>query len=271
VLKAPVAVAADGVNSQITEQLGLSQKKETPTRRVHYIMEGVDCPYQNAYIFYRGSTYDPTRHVNTIPRTGGDRRWRLSCKSEEGLKYFLTKGKVADWFKHAKIIEKGGHGKTIQYSPIREPVVGNLLIVGDAAGTTDVLIHGALVCGYHAGNAVAKALTHGVETGLQEYRTFWQNSIEFIKHPKRSSPRSFDKYFTEEEMDYLFKLIDNELFPGVMNSFKNFEATAGAILKHQDIIQRENSALFTKIETWMGISADEFRASRHAFSYRRIQ
>jgi flavin-dependent dehydrogenase len=278
-IEAKIAVAADGCNSRITESLGLNETRTYLGRAgpfMGYVVEGVDCPYENAYLFYRASTYAPTIVVNTIPRACGNDVWSILPRTEEGMKYFITKGRVADWFKNAKIIHKAGYYNDM-YSPIREPVAGNVLIVGDAAGIYEVEIHGALACGYRAGLSVAKAVKEDKEAGLKDYVNWWQNSIEYVRNPsimnnlRKAIEGSFDKYFTEEEVDYLFSLIDNEMFPGVMNPFTMFDATVDAFLKHQDIIQKERPSLLKKIEEWIGMSAEEFKASRSAFSYTIIK
>ena len=89
------------------------------------------------------------------------------------------------------------------------------------------------------------------------------------KVPKNARKPDLYTYFTEEEIDYLFKLIDNEMFPTVMSPHKN--ATVDALLKHQDMIQKEKPAPLKKIEEWIGISAKEFKASRSSFSYNIIR
>jgi flavin-dependent dehydrogenase len=274
-IEAKVGVAADGVNSSITESLGLNEKRQYLGKMgpfMGYVVEGVECPYENAYLFYRASTYSPTVVVNTIPRASGNNVWLILPRTEEGLKYFLTKGRVADWFKNAKVIFKAGYHNEM-YTPIMEPVAGNVLIVGDAAGTYEVEVHGALACGYEAGVAAARAVREDKEKGLKAYVDWWQNSIEYVRNPsvinvfKKAAVESFDKYFTEDEIDYIFSLINNEMFPGVMNPFTMFDKTADAFFKHADKIRKERPSLLKKIEKWIGMSSREFKASRSAFTY----
>jgi flavin-dependent dehydrogenase len=239
-------------------------------------MEGVECPYENAYFFFRGSTYSPARYINAIPRASGNDVIYFHDETEERNKFFLTKSPVADWFKNAKIVQKGSENRTT-YTPIMEPVLGNILIVGDAAGSFEVEIHGALACGYKAGLSVIKAVNEG--KGLEEYIDWWQNSIEYVRKRKlwseyaeeRRIRVSFREKFTDEEIDCLFKLIDDEMFPGLMNPFIMWERMADAFLNYQDVIQKEKPNILKKIEDWIGMSAKEFKASRSAFSYKIIR
>ena len=62
--------------------------------------------------------------------------------------------------------------------PLERPVMDNVLAIGDAAAFAEVENQGALMCGYHAANAVVKELEGN--NGIEDYIKWWQQSFEFF-------------------------------------------------------------------------------------------
>lgn len=255
-LKGQMLIAADGLNSRIVEGLGLNNKRTLmgTSKMVEYVMEGVDNPFQNSIFKFVGKVYSPAKmvYLNSTPY-GHETCFVLT--RPEAIEYFIKKGKISTWFKNAKIIEK----RTAiinSRSPIIEPLVGNILIVGDAAGTTEVLIQGALMLGYKAGLVAAEALklrrNEEKQRKLNEYVNFWRSSIDYVRNPEmiltiRKGVNLFPFLDELGELDYIFSLTNDDVFEGELNPVKLLEQDLRAILKYKEKIKAEKPELFKKI------------------------
>ncbi len=253
-------IAADGVNSHIVESLGLNEKREFRGKSVMmgYTLENVENPYPNSIFKFIGSTYSPARllYMNSTP-WGHKTCFVLSRK--EAVEYFIRKGKLSSWFKKAKIIEKRV-AVTIARSAIREPILGNILIVGDSAGTTEVLMQGALMCGYKAGLAVVNASkekkVEEKDRRLREYADFWKTTVEYIRDPGIIPTIRKGVYlypFLEEigASDYIFSLTNEDVFEAELNPFTLLEHDMKNIWKHKKRIQEERPELFKKLVDYL--------------------
>jgi len=159
---------------------------------------------------------------------------------------FTKKSPVAYMFEKAKI-EQSHCCTTKAYSPLKTPYKGNCLILGDAAAFVEVETQGALMCGYRAANAVAKELSG--EKGFDAYTKWWQDSFEFNSSDVMRVAQGFalvPKY-SDEELDYLFGLIEGERLQGTYNQYRSPEIMWDAIMNHSDKIKSERSELFEKI------------------------
>jgi hypothetical protein len=139
---------------------------------------------------------------------------------------------------------------------ILDPVCGNVLVVGDAAGQVEVENQGAMACGYQAGNAVFKELEG--EGGFKQYSEWWQNSFEFNNpkgyHKPTAGGTVFQLFktigtFPGDEIDYLFCLIENDTLEGAINQYRVPQILLTGILKHKDTIKKEKPELYEKIRT----------------------
>ena len=73
----------------------------------------------------------------------------------------------------------------------REPVVGNVMIVGDAASFIEVYVQGAIMYGFRAAKAAAKEMQGG--GGFAEYVDYWKTSYEYNKPEFRGDYTEFDR------------------------------------------------------------------------------
>jgi flavin-dependent dehydrogenase len=123
----------------------------------------------------------------------------------------------------------------------------NTIVIGDAAAFVEVETQGALMCGYRAANAVAKELSG--ERGFDAYTKWWKDSFEFNSSDVMRVAQGFalvPKY-TDEELDYLFGLVEGERLEGTYNQYRSPKIMWDAIMNHSDKIKSERSELFEKI------------------------
>jgi flavin-dependent dehydrogenase len=118
----------------------------------------------------------------------------------------------ASWFHHARVVKKmaagGGPGLRTQ---IREPVAGNVVIVGDAAAPVETWIQGAVACGYLAVKAIEKELNG--QKGYPEYINWWQKAFAFNDphYWKVAGIFPINKICSDEEVDYLYSLFQGRV------------------------------------------------------------
>jgi flavin-dependent dehydrogenase len=228
-LEARNAIAADGIRSRIVESLGLNKNRRPltpPMKIVGYMMEGLENVPRNSWLTFSIPSINPQTDiwmymlaegrmmVGTGPVT-------LSPKTIiERFMKFLT---YAHWFRHARVVKKTACGPIVRI-PIREPVVGNVLVVGDAGAANETLIQGAIACGNLAVKAIEKEL-NGQE-GYRQYMEWWKNAFEFNDPSffKTMARYMFlNRLCSDEEIDYLYKLFQDKIGVSQVIIAKNLE------------------------------------------------
>lgn len=163
---------------------------------------------------------------------------------------FIKSSPLSSHFTHAYIIEKRGCSVK-SYDSILKPYDKNVLVIGDSAAHIEVIVQGAIMCGFHAGNAVYDELND--KNGFIKYATWWKNTFDF----NRTTPENFLKLYgalnmmpkyTDDELDYIFSLAENDRICGNFSQFEVPKNVWKAILKHKDRIKKEMPDLFSKIE-----------------------
>lgn len=271
---AQVAVAADGVNSQIVQNLGFNQ-----TRRKHigmfgvasYHMEGVDCPYPDAWTTFvgkghasggRGQLYlcrKPYRGTITpavyeltcgVPISPGG-----TLPGDE-IDFFTKQGRFASWFSRMRILEKRGAILNF-YTPLLNPVEGNIVVVGDAAAFIETYVQGAVMYGYQAGKSIARHLATG--TGLDDYAASWRESFEYNDPEtiKRATQVFGLHVMSDDDLDYLFGLTEADDIPGYLNEFSDPGTIMNTLMKHFDQIAAERPALAGTLANLGAVSVED--------------
>jgi hypothetical protein len=89
-----------------------------------------------------------------------------------------------------------------------------------------------MACGYMAGRAVAKELAG--ESGFDEYRTYWNDSFQWLKGENYQAAYMkqvvWNLLFSDDELDELFKLVDGQTFYGDFGPYTNADKMCDAIL-----------------------------------------
>lgn len=263
------AVIADGVNSHMVESLGLNKNRKVKGSTcmfVEYVLEDCDVPYPNAVLNFTGGPICKFGHIllwpnaEGLPRVLGVNSIAFSKDAKypiAAIDYFMNESSYASWFKHAKIIEKTG-GSLVPRQAIAEPSIGNMLVIGDAAAFIEVENQGAMMCGFRAGKAVFDELD-GSE-GFKNYVDWWKRSFEF-NNPKLLKgmaviPAFNSGGFSDEDIDYLFSLIDGEDIYGTCSQYKSVAAIWIAMDNHSETIKRDKPTLFKKVKKVMALISD---------------
>jgi digeranylgeranylglycerophospholipid reductase len=256
-VKAKKAILADGVNSRTTQLLGLNEGRTYLGRaRVTIrVMEGMEDYDPHTWNLYFGRVYctnlplfmgtGPVSQCETHGEFGNSvSREGRNC--EEVFQDVVNKSPLAYRFKKAKI-------KEIQscivetYTPMKEPSKGNVLAIGDAAALVETQVQGALCCGFRAAHAIARELEG--EKGFETYTKWWLDSFEFNSDGVLQVGQGYALVptYTDEEIDYLFALLKNEVLEGTFSQYKTPKLMWNSILQNKDRIIKERPALHDKI------------------------
>jgi hypothetical protein len=144
-------------------------------------------------------------------------------------------------FRKAEIVKKEAFSlPRPMFTPIMEPVAGNVVIVGDAGVHIETWIQGAVACGHQAVKAIEKELNG--QKGYQEYIGWWQRAFYCTSH-FNSVFKNISGFFfpwaricTDEEVDYLYSLFQDKLGMPEMLVVNNLE-----------LIKKDRPELYDKI------------------------
>ena len=244
-LEARAAIAADGLPSKIVENLGLNKNRmvtgSAQLSYVQYILEGVETEFpDSSWLVWNIPSINPTGfpgvgagcmgmwvdNMNMLGTlTVGD------VSPGKVLDNFMKHPRWAGMFRRARIVKKeafGINGKL--YGPIKEPVAGNVVVVGDAAAPIETWIQGAIACSYQAVKAIEKELNG--QKGYPEYIAWWQKAFAFntpyyLERVSKGFTAPLSMIVNDEEMDYIFSLFEGR--PGIpeMMIARNLEQIKG--------------------------------------------
>ena len=266
-----IAIAADGVNSRIVENLGLNKERKSfgNMQAITYYLKDVECPYPPAWMVFVGKGHTPSMKGQIYflpkPQKDGSSIYEITyghpvfdeSAMQEDVKWFLEKSTFSSWFKKATIVKR--LSAVLKFcTPILEPRAGRILIVGDAASYIEVYVQGALMYGYRAATSTVKFLKEG--SGLDDYVEFWKKTFAYNQPGAiEAAMQAFGLHVLEdEEIDYLFSLTDRETHKGYVNEHSSKETTMGALMSHMSEIKRDKPELAAKIEKFDQVSTEEF-------------
>jgi flavin-dependent dehydrogenase len=231
-IEARAAIAADGINSNIVESLGMNKKRRVlgPLMKfVGYDLEGVetDLPPCSVVCMYVPSINYGRFCIIVMGQMAGDRT-ALVSGTEEELQKLMRHPTFSPWFHHAQVVNKNAVAVGTKHgilTPIEEPVEGNVLVVGDAGAVAETWIQGAVASAYMAVKGIEKELNG--QRGYAEYISWWQKAFYF------HNPEYFRMLFQlfglasalsfDEDVDYLFNLFqDRKGYPQTL-IFQNLE------------------------------------------------
>jgi len=239
ILEAGKAIAADGFGSRIVESLGLNKKRRVlaQARNVAYVLEGVECTipgHESSWLHFDSPTF-PDRGVGRSFGMGswGENRKFVGSNWEEFAKFPM----YAPWFRHAKVVKEMAMAATIR-TPIREPVVGNIVIIGDAAAIIETWRQGAVACGYMAVKAIEKELNG--QKGYPEYIDWWQKAFYFNEPGYLKRVVAYASVFgscSAEEIDYMYQFLQGQrVAPGL------------ALAKNPELVKKDRPELYEKLK-----------------------
>lgn len=256
VINARKLVIADGVNSRTAERLGMNKTRQcfASALCVIYFLKGVDGFKRSELKTYFGRAFcglAPITMNTALHEPDTACLVVIGNKGNPPEKLFqniTTKGALAPELRGALLVGKLGCAARA-YTSMREPFSGNMLVIGDAAAYVEVEMQGALACGFRAARAVADELAG--RDGFAQYTAWWQEAFEFNGDDWLQVAQGFALVptYTDEELDYLFGLIEGEVLDGTYNQYKSPRLMWGAILKHAERIRSERPELHAKINS----------------------
>jgi flavin-dependent dehydrogenase len=256
-------LVCEGLSSRVVETLGLNKKREWLGKApfLQYTMEGTDCPLEPGPISIKGS-----RRIIMAPDATGKNRWSLITSStlpakgcKTNVDYFLNDSIISPWFKKAYPVKRLATTVEI-FTPLLEPYEGHFLIVGESAGCAETQVHGAMLSGFWAGDAVYEELLNG--GGFKGYQKKWVEAFHWCKEEWRHAlvkNSILYPYFKDEELDYLFSLLDGQVVvTGPSNPFTSMENLMNLFLA-QPGIEKE---IAQKVERFKHLESGDIKELR---------
>lgn len=256
-------LVCEGLSSRVVESFGLNKKRKWLGKApfLQYTMEGVDCPLEPGPIAIKGS-----RRLIMAPDATGKNRWGLITSSplpakgcKANMEFFLKESIISSWFRKAYPVRKLGTTVEI-FTPLLEPYEGHFLIVGESAGCAETQVHGAMLCGWWAGDAVYEELSGG--DGFKNYQKKWVESFHWCQEKWQHALVKHSliyPYFNDDELDYLFSLLDGQtIITGPNNPFTGIENLMNLFLA-QSGIKKE---IAQKVEKFKHLNAEEITKLR---------
>lgn len=255
-------IAADGINSRLARLSGLNRQRTFlfTAGSVSYYVTGVQ--FDRSEMICMGNAYDHKGdmgavHFCMLPSVYRDDEYWLYVNGDERLEFFTKKSKFSSWFKNVEITHK--RCAVINgWSPPPEPFLDNIVFVGDSCWFAEAENTGALLSGHKAANAVSEALHRGMPNrkGVMKYITWWQkNWSQTHDYKDFLCYAVFFRIFTEDEMNYLHRVINTKLSPWSMNPFNLYGHIRRGMQPFTEKIRTERPELARKLDTFTADSA----------------
>jgi flavin-dependent dehydrogenase len=270
-LEAPFVIAADGINSRLVQGLGLNR-----TRAFYGTLQGVSCymtglnlPYPEAInypmLFHKASGYPVMAWIEPSPYNdaeeefwvyvGGPAHPELNYRAE--LDRLVSNSPFSAWFPKTAMRRLQAHVANI-WEPVAAPVVGSVLIAGDAGWTVEAECTGSMMCGLKAAGAVAEAMRNK-KTGpeaLASYTAWWNKHF-----PQSQDYTDFllllsSAVIGEDKSLYLNKLVTDTL-PCSLNPYKLLKGINAAVMGKIGQIQKERPDIIKAIQAAAGLPLQE--------------
>ncbi len=256
-LEARKLIIAEGVNRKLTTLFGINKGYQCMgiPLTYEYTLEGTRGIPHNSWIQYYGDVYHPFMEIMVGESTYSDDALEFTImgigdqKPKAFFEKLRTMSPLAENLKDARIVEKKGCACR-NYLSITKPYAGNILAIGDSAAHIEVINQGAMMCGFHGGNAVVKELDG--KPGFEDYSRWWNDAFEFncedpAEQLKMYGAINIKRTLADDEIDYLFAMLEGGQHSGHFNQYevpKNFWT---AVLKHDAEIKEERPALYEKM------------------------
>lgn len=256
-INAKKLILAEGAHANLTDTFGLNSGRSlfgVPFVLL-YTIENTHGFEPKSWIQYYGSVYHPFAEVIVGPTLEDDNTIEMTIMGNSKMlpeTFFenITKNSpLKENFSNARVIEKQGCSLK-SYASLRKPYLGNVLSIGDSAAHVEVIVQGAIMCGYHAAKAIKEELNG--KNGFEQYTKWWNNAFDFNRTEFSDfislygSLTMMAKY-SDDELDYMFSLLEGKTLDGNFSQFETPKKVWRAILEYKDKIQIERPELFEKI------------------------
>ncbi|MDD4600818.1 hypothetical protein SDC9_11406 [bioreactor metagenome] len=251
-------VIAEGANAKLTGVFGLNEGRVlfgTPYV-VSYTIEGTTGFEPQSWNQFYGSEYHPFAEVMVESSIYGNDTIELTIMGNKDLppdeifENLVKNSPMSKHFSNAHVIDKKGCSLK-SYASLKKPYSGNVLAIGDSAAHVEVLVQGAFMCGYHAATAIKNELIG--KNGFEQYTCWWNQAFDFnradaLELVKLYGSLAMRPKYSDEELDYMFSLLEGEVLNGDFSQFEVPKKVWKAILAHKTQIQSERPILFNKIK-----------------------
>lgn len=251
-------IIAEGANAALAGKLGFNKDRTLYGRPFVFscVMEGTTGFEPQSWNQFYSRKYHPFAEVMVESSITGPNDIELTIMGTKNMRpdilfdKLIHESPLSSHFTNSKIKEKRGCSVS-SYESLKKPYNDNVLVIGDTAAHVEVIVQGALMCGYNAAKAVYDELHN--KNGFKEYTSWWNkafdfnrmNSLEFVQ---LYGALSMMPKYTDAELDYLFSLVENEVLCGNYSQFEVPKTVWKAILGHKASIEKENPKLFAKIQ-----------------------
>ncbi len=248
-------IIAEGVNPTVSSKFGFTKERiHFATSFVHkFYLKGVTEFEPNSWNLFYGKAYHSNAAIIVGPSLLEKDILEFTLSGDAKLlpkdiyKELIASGPLAKQLEHAKIVQTQGCCVKA-YSSLKVPYKQNVLVIGDTAAFVEVEVQGGFTCGYRAAKAVYDEL-HQLH-GFENYTKWWQKSFEFNDDGYLQVAQGYALVptYTDDELDYLFGLIENEVLEGTYSQYKTPKLIWGAIRKHSEKIKAEKPDVYRKME-----------------------
>jgi len=248
-------IIAEGVNPTLTEKFGLNEgRMHMATAMVmKYFLKGVKGVEKNSWNLYYGRAYHSNAAVIIGPSIHGDDIMEMTISGDAKNRPAVTfenvvhdsplSANLAD----IEVVDTQGCAVKA-YNASKKPYKGNVISIGDATAMVEVEVQGAFLCAWNAANAIEKELAGA--PGFEEYAQWWNASFEFCgeQYLRVAQGYALVPVYTDDEVDYLFGLVDGETFEGTYSQYKTPKLMWDGIRSHEDQIRTERPDTYAKIQ-----------------------
>lgn len=248
-------IIAEGVNAHLSERFGLNEGRMhfATAYVVKYFLEGIENIEPNSWNLYYGRAFHCNSPAIIGPSLLGDSVFEMTLTGDSRLRpttifeNLKNDSPLTSQLKDAKLLKKSGC-TCKALSSLKTPYKGNVIAIGDTAAFVEVEVQGAFMCGYHAAYAVKDEL-QGIP-GFEKYTEWWKNAFEFNsdEYLKVSQGYALVPTYSDDELDYLFGLIEDQVLEGTYSQYRTPKLIWDAILEHTERIQAEAPAIYSKMQ-----------------------
>ncbi len=264
-------IAADGINSRIVQQLGLNKNRDFygTLQGVSCYMTGLSLPTPEAInypmLFHKESGYPIMAWIEPSPYNdaeeeywvyvGGPSHPAINYKAE--LERLVKNSPFSGWFGKGASSHPQAHVANI-WAPVAAPVVGNVLITGDAGWTVEAECTGSMMCGLKAAGAVAEAFRNkktGAE-GVASYTQWWNRHFPASQDYKDFLLLLSSAVIGEDKSLYLNKLV-TETLPCSLNPYNLLKGINAVVMGKIGQIQHQRPDIIQAIQGLAGLPLNE--------------
>lgn len=251
-------IIAEGVNANMTELFGFNEGRKL--FGMPYVEEfcvaGTKGFEPHSWNQFYGNVYHPFAEVIVGTSIESADIVNVTITGMNGIypkdlfQKIITESPLKENFAGAEIIGRTGCSVK-SFVSLNKPCKENVIVIGDSAAHVETIVQGALMCGFHAGNAIVKELNG--EDGYSEYTTWWNKAFDFnrmdgLQFVQFYGTLGIKARFTDDEIDYLFKLLEGQMLCGDFSQFDVPKTLWNALLAYEDKMKDEKPEIYEKVK-----------------------